>query len=63
MATYKITTKTDHYFIEATAEEINSDLFKRIWEAMLFESVEKYVAPIEEWNEEEVKELSTYYNV
>lgn len=63
MSTYKITTKNDHYFIEATAEEIKSDLFKRIWEAMLFESVEKYTQTEEEWSEEEVRELSTYYNV
>ncbi len=40
--TYKITHKGEEYFIEATAEEISSELFKKIWEAMLFEEVTKY---------------------
>ena len=57
MTTYKITTKNDYYFIYATAEEINSDLFKKIWEAMEFERVEKWTDP--DWNEAEVSRDET----
>jgi hypothetical protein len=52
MTTYKITTKNDYYFIDATAEEIKSELFIKIWEAMEFESVKKWTDP--DWNEAEV---------
>ena len=52
---YKITSKEDkEYFIEATAEEIKSPIFEKVWEAMEFKSVDKYVedVDIEKDNEE-----------